>query len=373
MKKEKTGEKAKRSVGIRILKGVGIALLVVVLLVGGFVGFLSVSEYKPADVETITPQATAGGALKTGDTIKILSWNVGYGALGDNADFFMDGGKMVKSADESRLEANLAAMEKTILDAAPDVVFLQETDRDSSRSYHVDEYERFKTALGGDNGPYQAVFANNYKAAFVPYPVPPIGKVDSGIATYSRFPITDASRVQLPVPFSWPIRTVNLKRCLLVSRVKLENSDKELVLVNLHLEAYDDGEGKLAQTKMLADLLNAEAAKGNYVIAGGDFNQIFSSANGSAFPLYEGNWAAPQLDVAQFQEDWQFLMDEDTPSCRLLDRPYADAEKESFQYYMIDGFIVSANLKVAGFEALDLGFVNSDHNPLELTVTLVSD
>ena len=369
MKKESSNQKAKKSVPVKILKGVGIALLALVVLLGGFVGYLSVTEYKPADTEALTPEGSAQAAVNTGDTVTVLSWNIGYGALGDNADFFMDGGKMVKSADEARLGQNLDAIQKTLTDNAPDVVFLQETDRASSRSCRVDEYDRVKTALNGA-GAYQSVFANNYKAAFVPYPVPPIGKVDSGIATFSRFQISEASRVQLPVPFSWPVRTVNLKRCLLVSRVKVGNGDKELVLVNLHLEAYDDGEGKLAQTKMLAELLDAEAAKGNYVIAGGDFNQIFSSANGSAFPVYEGNWEAPQIDVRQFVGDWQFLMDEDTPSCRLLNKPYAGADKESFQYYLIDGFIVSANLKVESFETLDLGFVNSDHNPVSLKVTL---
>lgn len=45
--------------------------------------------------------------------------------------------------------------------------------------------------------------------------------------------------------------------------------------MNLHLEAYDDGEGKEAQTAMLLQILQEEYVKGNYVIAGGDFNQSF--------------------------------------------------------------------------------------------------
>ena len=142
------------------------------------------------------------------------------------------------------------------------------------------------------------------------------------------------------------------------------------MLFNLHLEAYDDGEGKREQTKMLADLLAAEAAKGNYVIAGGDFNQIFSSADGSAFPVQAGNWAASEIDVTQFNGTWQFLMDGSVPSCRSLYKPYAGADKASFQYYLIDGFIVSDNLTVDSFAAQDLGFTVSDHNPLLLHVTM---
>ena len=41
-----------------------------------------------------------------------------------------------------------------------------------------------------------------------------------------------------------------------------------------------------------------------------------------------------------------------------------------FQFYMIDGFIVSDNLEVSSVETMDLGFANSDHNPVLLRVRL---
>ena len=63
-------------------------------------------------------------------------------------------------------------------------------------------------------------------------------------------------------------------------------------------------------------------------------------------------------------------MDERTPSCRSLDQPYKGADKDSFQYYLIDGFIVSDNIHVDELETLDLDFRNSDHNPVVLQFTL---
>ena len=83
----------------------------------------------------------------------------------------------------------------------------------------------------------------------VPYPLPPIGRVTSGIMTFSSFEVSDAERIQLPCPFSYPIRLCNLKRCLIVSRIPIAGSEHELVIVNLHLEAYDSGEGKAAQLR----------------------------------------------------------------------------------------------------------------------------
>ena len=121
---------------------------------------------------------------------------------------------------------------------------------------------------------------------------------------------------------------------------------------------------------MLADLLVQEKAKGNYVIAGGDFNQVFSSVQTDSYPVYDNNWQAPVIDISLFGEEWSFLMDETVPSCRLLNKPYQGADHNTFQYYIIDGFIVSDNLIIESFEAQNLDFVYSDHNPVLLKLTL---
>ena len=358
--------KKKRGPIRTILRILLILILVVVIAFGGLLAFITIVEYRPADREDIEITGTAAKTVKAGDTINFMTWNIGYGALGDNADFFMDGGKMVYTADKERLDSNLSEIMSVIKSNSPDILYVQEIDRDSSRSKHVNELEMVGDTLGG----YSYAFALNFKDVFMPYPIPPMAKVDSGISTVSSYTMNNAERIQLPCPFSWPIRTFNLKRCVLISRIPVEGSDKELVLVNLHLEAYDDGEGKVEQTKMLVDILNSEKEKGNYVIAGGDFNQIFSSADKSAYPAQPGKWAAGEIDVSMFGEGWSFMMDSSVPSCRSLDQPYAGADKSTFQYYLIDGFIVSDDISVDNFGTQDLDFKVSDHNPVLMQVTL---
>lgn len=354
---------------MKVVKKIFIALLIIVLilviLAGALLAVLTIVEYKPADTEVV-PVETVGGqamSLATGDSIKLVAWNIGYGALGDNADFFMDGGKMVYTGDETRVRANIDAIVSEVKTQDPDILLLQEIDLDSSRSYHIDQTNYFD-GLGFNN----SAFANNFKVAYFPFPIPPYGKIDSGIATYSNYPTTSATRIQLPCPFSWPVKTINLKRCVLVTRIPVEGG-KELVIVNLHLEAYDDGEGKAAQAQMLMDILNEETAKGNYVIAGGDFNQSFSNVN-VKYPVFPEQWQPAAMDVSSFENDWQFLMYEDTPSCRSLYAPLAGNDPNSLQYYVIDGFILSSNIRVDSYEIHDLGFVNSDHNPQILNITL---
>ena len=352
-----------------LLKVIAWLLVIVVVLVGGLIGFLSATEYKPADSETVEVSGQAGESLKADTEMTVMSWNIGYGALGDNADFFMDGGSSVYTADEERVESNMAGMIENLKAADPDITLLQEVDQNSSRSHHINEYEM----LQGEFAQYSSSFANNFKVAYLPYPIPPMGKVDSGIATFTKYQPDSAERIQLPIPFSWPIRMANLKRCLLVERILVEGSDKELVLVNLHLEAYDSGEGKIAQTKQLAEFLNHEYEEGNYVIAGGDFNQIFSSEDYNSFEVKEGMWAPGVIDVSALGSGWNFLMDEKVPSCRSLDRALEGADLENFQYYLIDGFMVSGNIDVKSCENQDLGFKCSDHNPVLMKIALKKD
>ena len=343
-----------------------LAVLVVALI--GVVIFVSVREYKPKDQEQLDVERLASPeeVILPGDALKIVTWNVGCGALGDNADFFMDYGNMVYTADVTRVGANIAGIIKSLSEIDPDIMLLQETDINSSRSYFVNE-----RALISDSFPaYDTTFAYNFKVDYIPYPIPPIGKVESGLTTLSRYGIASAERIQLPCPFKWPVRCVNLKRCLSVNRIPIEGSDKQLVIVNIHLEAYDDGEGKLAQTKMLAEFLLNEVAAGNYVIAGGDFNQTFSSTDASAYPEYDGRWHSGKLDEIYFGSDLKFYQDASSPTCRSLDQPFYGADPETFQYYVIDGFIVSKNMEVTSVETINNMFQYTDHNPVVLEVIL---
>ncbi len=350
----------------KILKILLCVILAVILLLVLAVGVFTVAEYRPADTEAIIARQETKAVLETGKPLTIVSWNCGYGALGDNADFFMDGGTSVYTADLQRVESNLADIRDKLKALRPDFLVLQEVDINSSRSRGIDE----RTVLREIIPDGTESFAYNFNALFVPYPLPPMGHVESGLFTLSSIVPSSSDRISLPVPFSWPIRLFNLKRCLLVSRFPVNNTDKELVLINLHLEAYDSGEGKEAQTRQLVSLMQSEYSKGNYVIAGGDFNQRFTNIDQSAYPVYEGMWQPGVIDAEAFGNDFTLLMDNRVPSCRSLDRPLAGAPAENFQFYLIDGFIVSANVRADSVETLDYGFVSTDHNPVRLSFAL---
>ena len=93
----------------------------------------------------------------------------------------------------------------------------------------------------------------------------------------------------------------------------------------------------------------------------------------SAFEVSDGMWEPGVIDVSDFGDDFQLLMDADTASCRSLDQPYEGADQDTFQYYIIDGYIVSNNIEVSSVETQDLGFEYSDHNPVVLKATLLEE
>ncbi len=347
----------------KVLKWAAIVLGVIVILAAGLFAFLTITEFKPADREPAAFLSNPGTqAADAGNVFTIFSWNTGYAGLGEESDFFMDGGKMVDPPSAEVIQKNLDGITAFLTSTAADAWLLQEVDVNSARTGNENQYAVYDSALSTGSA-----FAYNYKCPFVPIPIPPMGRIEGGIATYTPHLMSDdAERVSLPCPFSWPSRAANIKRCLLVTRLPLEGSDKQLVLVNLHLEAYDDGEGKKAQTDLLLQVLEEEYAKGNYVIAGGDFNQSFPGAL-DVFPIMDSEkWTPGVLEDSILPEGWSFAYDNTAATCRLLDAPYSDA----CQKYVIDGFIISPNVELIEVNTVDLDFIYSDHNPVKLVVKL---
>ncbi|MBQ9909966.1 MAG: endonuclease [Lachnospiraceae bacterium] len=339
--------------------GVILALIVAAAL---FIGYLTLKEYKPVPEESVAIEGKGTLKLPADREISVLTWNIGFGALGKDADFVMDGGGKVPPASPETVTENLLGMASLLNEEKPDVCFLQEIDVNSARSYTVDQ----RPFLSQGNG----AFGLNFKSVFVPYPFPPIGKVESGIYTTSPYLMQAAERISLPCPFTWPLRIANLKRCLLITRMPVEGSSKEVVFVNFHLEAYDSGEGKIEQTKKLLAVLGQEYLKGNYVIAGGDWNQTFPGAEDAYPNTHPDIWQIGLVDTGPLPEGWTLAYDASVPTCRLLNQPYDPSDTVNTQYYVIDGFIMSPNVKLKSVKTLDKGFVYSDHNPVRMTVEL---
>ena len=354
--------KAKR--WVKVLVGI---LLAVVLLVGAYVAYVFLDYHRIGDQE-LEAQGEGGAiALDTAASYSILSYNIGFGAYEDDYGFFMDGGTESWAWSEERLTENLNHI-ADFLKGQADFCLVQEVDIDSTRSYHVDEREPLCDARGGDS----YVFAQNYDSPFLMYPLTqPHGASRSGLLTFSPVTITSANRVELPVENS-VMKLLDLDRCYSVSRIPT-NDSKELILYNLHLSAYtSDGTIATEQLKLLLSDMQSEYEKGNWCVAGGDFNKDLLGDSAAYFGEadQEYSWAQPIPEGTFDNYDISLVAPLDeaapVPSCRNADSAYHEG-----QYVLtVDGFLVSKNVTVENAAVVDTGFQWSDHNPVMMTFTL---
>ena len=352
----------------RLAKILLIVVLALVVFAGIALGYFTIVEYNPEDVESLTINNNVDTTVELGQDLSILTFNIGYAGLGKDEDFVLDGGTKSRPDSKDVVEAYLDGIKSLLSSHPSDIYMLQEVDLGSRRSFFIDEANEIEELLGDD---YNSTFAYNYK--FVPFPVSLtnyLGKVESGIFTLTKYQINSSERYQFPGAFAWPVRTVNLKRAMMVNVLPIKDSTKEFVVVNLHMSAYDgDGSLRAQEMKMLKDFLNEQTSKGNYVIVGGDFNQTFPAANG-IYPAKPGYYVAYPIENDFLPSEYSFAIDTTRPSCRLLNEPY-DKNSSNTQYYIIDGFIVSNNIQINSVGTIDHDFQYSDHNPVSLSITLL--
>lgn len=344
------------------------AVLLAALYLGGVIALGALTDYRPADVvPLIVRPGGAPAALGEGE-LTLLSWNIGYGGLGAEMDFFFDGGKLVRPSPAQAETFRRGILDRLASEAGADFILLQEVDKSSSRTGRRDQTELIASALPG----YASAFACNYKVLFNPIPFTnPLGRIEAGQMTLSKAAPAVAERRAYHSAFSWPKQLFMLDRCFLLSRFRMHDG-KELVLLNNHNSAYDE-KGRLRRIEMplIRDLMLAEYAKGNYVIAGGDWNANppdFDPARaaGGPFPVVAGN----EMETGLFPPGWTAAYDPAYPSNRDVGAPIKPGATATT---VIDFYIVSPNIRVVEVKARRLDFAFSDHNPVYLKIALAGE
>ena len=352
--------------------------ITVLTLAIAFVVTLTALEYRPDDIESVSVYNNQANEVELNQSIRLMTFNLGYAGLGADEDFVMDGGKKGRPDSKEDVLYYLNGIYERLTDQQIDIYLLQEVDYKARRSYHINQVEGIHEQLGSS---YSSQFALNFKAPFVPFPVSLtdyIGYVESGIQTLMTYQVNSSYRYQFPGAFSWPLRVANLKRAMLVYYLDIKDSDSQLVIVNLHMSAYDaTGDLRAQEMAFLKTFMMDEYQKGNYVIVGGDFNQTFPGAIG-AYEVDEGLYQAFPIEEDYLPNGFQFFYDASSPTCRLLNQPYVRGSEHTF-YYVIDGFIISDNITVLPFEGLndqasavtiDDMFLYSDHNAVVIELML---
>lgn len=343
---------------MKVLRALLITLAVPVLVFAIFLLYSTLDDYRPRAVAAIE---LTGEVDVISDTaaLDLVIWNIGYAGLDASMDFFYDGGAQMRPSKE-QVSRNLEGIQENLdMFREHDFILLQEVDKGSRRSYRTSQYQ----LIDAQFNKHTALFGTNYRVDFVPIPVKePMGKVESGLMTLSRYLPASAERHSFPGNYAWPVKLFMLDRCFLVSRYPV-GTDKYLLVINTHNSAYDDGSLRQEQMDHLAEFLLQEYAKGNYIVVGGDWNQtphgVETSLPGHRFDTVDLSYIEKDYPAA----GWHWAFDPGIPTNRRVATPY---EKGISPTTIIDCFLCSPNIRVEEVRTIDLDFRDSDHQPVSL-------
>lgn len=219
----------------------------------------------------------------------------------------------------------------------------------------MNEYDSLSAELSS----YKGFFAKNYDVFFVPLPpASPMGKVLSGLCTFSKASPSSSVRYSFPGEYGFPKQLFMLDRCFLVNRYRLSNG-RELLIINTHNEAFDKGNIRKMQMAYLRKFILDEYNKGNYIITGGDWNQTPPDFK----PAFSGNRSDTTNMVIPsdfLPSDWNWVYDNTNPSERSVVAPYDAAVTPTT---IFDFFLISPNIESVSVKCTNLNFAHSDHNP----------
>lgn len=376
---KKEGSVAKR-LGVIALS----IVLALVLIVGGYFAFLQMSFSRIEDSKYLEVESNQANRLLLGNTYSISTFNLGFGAYSQTFSFFMDEGetldgvktkgKNARAFSEDDVRNNINGAISLVSGAnQSDFYFFQEVDTSSTRSHFVDQKKMIQNAFVG----YSSSFAVNAHSEFLFYPLSePIGTMNSGIMTLSKYNVDYSIRRRLEISNGMIDKLFDLDRCFMVSKLPITGSGegsgtKYLVLINVHLSAYDEGDIRQKQIAMLYDYINYEYnTNKNYVVVGGDFNLLLAGEDG----LFNNNMKTPgwcqslpsgyeAKDFANIGFSINYDLSTTVGTCRDSSVRYVEGSNLEV---IIDGFMTSANITVKKTETIDGEFKNSDHNPVRM-------
>jgi len=229
----------------------------------------------------------------------------------------------------------------------PDIIAFQEIDYNASRSYNVDQESEI-AALGFN----YAARTINWDERYVPFPYWPIsmhfGKVVSGQSIISKYPLKNHERIVLQRVESEPFYRDAFYLERLAQVVKVVLNGKEVVLINIHLEAFDK-QTRVIQFEEVIAIFNSYKKEYPTILLG-DFNSLARDKEAIIQKMFTMN----DIGNAAFDiENLSNTYDTKNPSERI---DYIFYTKNSIEY--ISGKVLN------DFEQA------SDHLPVEMKFKL---
>ena len=214
---------------------------------------------------------------QTIESLKVMTWNIRFGAgripfFGDSCG---DRGLMTESETIGYLDSIVAYINLTL----PDILLLQEVDVSSKRSAYVNQLQYILDNTHLNYGGYASMW--NVEIL----PSDGLGKIDTGNAILSRWKVSDAERIKLPLRTDQDDLTqyFYLRRNILKAKINIPQLDTTLYAVNIHATAFATDDTKQKHIARYKEVLDDLDLLGATFVTGGDFNSIPTDAEEEDF------------------------------------------------------------------------------------------
>ena len=281
-------------------------------------------------------------------SLRVLSWNISF-AQGQGSE----GTDYVPRSQAQMLSA-LDQMAQALVHHKIDIALLQEVDFHSQRSFYINQMEYLASKASLEHG----LACVSWDVNYLPFPsTHPFGKIKSGGAILSRYPLQALPSVFLPKPLSRSFlqRPLYLWRYLQLAKVSLPHGVPG-TLFNTHLEAFD-AQNRRLHFQLLEQELKDQLVKNKWLLGGGDFNSITQNTSPRLYPNGDNYPQSEHLEQfaqqLQLQEILKFKSDSNT----LWTFPAHKVDRR------LDYLFHSPQLKLERAEILSTGLC-SDHLPI---------
>ncbi len=196
--------------------------------------------------------------------LRVMAWNIKYGA--GRIPFWFDcwGDRVSMTEDEVR--ANLAALEDLVNEMQPDILMTEEIEINSRRSAYVN----MVSSLLKNTGLNYAAYFRSWVSRYIPSEG--LGRMDLGVAIFSRYPIRFAERIRQPDRTDLDALTEAFYIHRVIGRAEIEIRPGQTVAAYVvHTEAYDEDGTKQRQIQQIFDEVQSETYP---FVLGGDFNEL---------------------------------------------------------------------------------------------------
>lgn len=211
-----------------MVKKVSLSIFILTIAVITFFFWGSSNTLKPGSNNWIAENESLTSSYN--DTFSLVTYNLGYLSG-------MTNNKPVERSPKL-FHSNMENVIQLFNQIKPNFIAFQEIDFDADRSFNVNQFEEILTQ---NNFKFGAASVN-WDKQYVPFPYWPVsnqfGKVVSGQGILSDYEVAQNEVITLIKPEQNPFyyNAFYLDRLVQVSKIKLPKN--ELVIMNLHLEAF---------------------------------------------------------------------------------------------------------------------------------------